>query len=109
MSLAAAFSEDPSPRLSPFETVFIRTVLEHRGIGCRPTLAEFTAALDVLQRYDDQCRDNPREANAWETRLSEESQAAIRAKPGHGQKLAMPAGSQQQQVRERRGFAQPWR
>lgn len=80
MTPAIAYSEDPSPRLTLFETVFIQTVLEHRGIGCRPTLAQFTAALGVLQRYDDQCRDNPREADAWEPELGEESRAALRAK-----------------------------
>ncbi len=79
MSHAAAFAEDPSPRLSPFESTFIRTVLEHRGTSCRPTLAEFTEALNVLRRYDEQCQDNPPENDAWEPRLAEEDQAALRA------------------------------
>ena len=48
MSAAAIFDDDPLPHLSPFESVFIRTVLEHRGVGARPSLADFTAALDHL-------------------------------------------------------------
>ncbi len=80
MSLAVAHAEDFSPRLTAFEAVFIRTVLEHRGVGHRPTLLELTAALEVLKRYDQQCRDNPREEDEWEPRLGEESQAALRAK-----------------------------
>ena len=79
MSHAAAFAEDPSPRLTPFETVFIRTVLEHRGIGCRPTLAQYTQALSVLARYEEQCQDNPQECDAWEPRVGDEAQAALRA------------------------------
>jgi len=80
MPLAATYAEDPSPRLTPFETCFLRTILEHRGIGNRPTLAEFTSSLEVLQRYDEQCQDNPRESEQWEPRFSEESHAALRAK-----------------------------
>jgi hypothetical protein len=80
MSIAATHADDPLPRLTPFETSFICTILEHCGIGYRPTLPEFTSALEVLKSYDDQCRDNPREEDAWEPRLAEESQAALRAK-----------------------------
>lgn len=80
MSLAIAYEESRSSGLSPFETAFIRTVLEHRGVSHRPTLAEFTAAFDVLRRYDEQCRDNPRDMDAWEPRLGEEDQVALRAK-----------------------------
>jgi hypothetical protein len=79
MTPAVATHED-LPRLTQFETVFIQTALEHRGIGCHPTLAQFTEALRVLQRYEEQCRDNPRETDAWEPQLGEESQAALRAK-----------------------------
>ena len=80
MSLAIAQAEDPSSRLTPFESVFIHTVLEHRGIGRRPTLLEVTAALEVLKRYLEQCSDNPRDEDEWEPRLGEESQVALRAK-----------------------------
>ena len=80
MSLSIACSEELSPRLTSFQTVFVRTVLEHRGVGHRPTLQEFTSALDVLRRYDEQCRDNPREDDAWEPQLGAETQAELRAK-----------------------------
>jgi hypothetical protein len=75
----ATVAEALSPRLTPFETVFIRTVLEHRGVGCRPTLAQFTQALSVLKRYEEQCQDNPPENDAWEPRVGDEAQAALRA------------------------------
>jgi hypothetical protein len=76
---AAAFAEDPPPRPTPFETAFIRTVLEHRGTGFRPSLAELSAAHDVLRRFNDQCLDNPG-GGAWEPRLDEDSVASLRAK-----------------------------
>jgi hypothetical protein len=80
MSTALAFAEDPSPRLTLFETVFIRTVLEHRGVSNRPSLAEFTAALEVLRRYNEQSQDNPRDGDVWEPKLDAEGQASLRAK-----------------------------
>jgi hypothetical protein len=76
---AAPSVEDLSPRLTPFETAFIRTVLEHRGVGYRPTLAEFSAALDVLRRHEAQRMDNP-QASDWEPRLDVENDASLRAK-----------------------------
>jgi hypothetical protein len=75
-----AFDDDPMPRLSAFETLFIRTVLEHRGLSNHPSLAEFSAALDVLKRYDGQCQDNPPDDACWAPRLDEESITALRAK-----------------------------
>jgi hypothetical protein len=81
MSAAVAtFFDDPVPRLSPFETAFIRTVLEHRGLGNRPTLAEFSAALEVLKRYDEQLQRNTSEDGHWVPRLDDESLASLRAK-----------------------------
>jgi hypothetical protein len=74
------FADDPVPRLSRFETVFIRTVLEHRGLSNHPTLAEFSAALEVLKRYDDQCHENPSDDAPWAPRLDDESLASLRAK-----------------------------
>jgi hypothetical protein len=76
----AAFSDDPVPRLSPFETAFIRTILEHRGLGNHPTLAEFSAALEVLKRYDEAVRRNSPEDGHWVPRLDDESLASLRAK-----------------------------
>ncbi|MEO8313471.1 MAG: hypothetical protein ABI645_01640 [Pseudomonadota bacterium] len=76
----SAFADDPVPRLSPFETVFIRTVLEHRGLSNHPTLAEFSAALEVLKRYDEQQRDDSPDEAHWVPRLDEESVASLRAK-----------------------------
>lgn len=76
----AGFSDDPTPRLTPFETVFIRTVLEHRGVGNRPTLVEFSAALDLLQRYEAQCQDDAPEDSHWVPRLDDDALASLRAK-----------------------------
>jgi len=77
---AVAVFDDPLPRLTPLESVFIRTVLEHRGVSYRPTLAEFAAALEVQRRYDAQCLDNPRGVDFWEPRLEAEGLSALRAK-----------------------------
>ncbi len=68
------------PQLPPFDSAFIRTVLEHRGLSNKPTLAEFSAALEVLRRYYEQSLDNPRDGDAWEPRGDEETLAALRAK-----------------------------
>jgi hypothetical protein len=80
MSLATATTEVFSLQLTPSDAVFIRTVLEHRGVGHQPTAREFAAAMQILRRYEEQCRDNPREPDAWEPPLGEESQAELRAK-----------------------------
>lgn len=79
MSTVLAFTEFELPDQSAFATAFIRTVLEHRGVGYRPSEAEVSAALDVLRRYDKQCLDNPGEG-AWVPRLDEDSDASLRAK-----------------------------
>ena len=79
MSAVIAFTEIPLPDQSPFTMAFVRTVLEHRGIGYRPSEAEVRAALEVLRRYDAQCLDNPGEC-AWVPRLDEDSDASLRAK-----------------------------
>lgn len=76
----AAFAEDPIPQLSSEETVFIRTVLEHRGVGSRPTLAEFSAALEVMRRYDAQRLDNPADDSHWVPQVGAESLTSLRAK-----------------------------
>lgn len=80
MSYAASRLEESPPRLSPFASIFVQTILEHRGVSNHPSRAEFSAALDVLQRYEQQCQDNPREPDAWEPRLDLEGQVALRAK-----------------------------
>lgn len=69
-----------SPVMSAFEITFVQTVLEHRGILQQPTLAQFSAALIVLQRYDQQCEDNPSRAGAWEPDVEGETLIALRAK-----------------------------
>jgi hypothetical protein len=79
MSAAAIFADDPLPQLSPFEDVFIRTVLEHRGVGAKPSLGDFAAALDLLRRFDQQRQTSPRET-AWEPALDLETVASLRAK-----------------------------
>lgn len=71
--------EDLSPRLSPLEAAFIRTVLDHRGVGCGPSLAELSAAFDVLHRYNQQRDAHPAE-DPWEPRLGGEAQVELRAK-----------------------------
>lgn len=64
--------------LSPFETAFIRTVLEHRGLFHQPTEDEFRAALDVLRRFDQQCGGNPQRF-AWEPDLGQHAIGELRA------------------------------
>jgi hypothetical protein len=77
---ALTSTENPAPRLSPFEAVFIRTVLEHRGLTNHPTLNEFSAALQVLRRYEEQCHGDSPDETCWEPRLDDESLASLRAK-----------------------------
>jgi len=71
----AALHEDFTPRLTPFEASFVRTVLEHRGLFSPPSLAEFTRALDVLRRYDEQCVANPGYEDVWAPALGAEASA----------------------------------
>jgi hypothetical protein len=76
----AAVREDFTPRLTAFETAFVHTVLEHRGIFKDPGLAEFTSALEVLRRYDGQCVANPGYDEGWAPTLDVEDMASLRAK-----------------------------
>src|SRR5690349_6112234 len=76
-AVPAAFSI-PSPQLSAFEATFIRTVLEHRGMNTRPTLAEIGAAADVLRRYRDECERTPR--STWQPQVDEDMRAELGAK-----------------------------
>ncbi|MEO6079564.1 MAG: hypothetical protein ABIQ86_07285 [Steroidobacteraceae bacterium] len=78
--IATVSSASFSPTLTPFESAFLRTVLEHRGLFRDPNLAEFTAALAVLRRFDEQRQDNPADAGLWVPALDEESLASLRAK-----------------------------
>jgi hypothetical protein len=80
MSAAAAVTENFGPRLTPFEVIFVRTVLEHRGIHGQPALGEFTGALEVLRRYDEHCIANPSRADERAPRLGAEDMTALRAK-----------------------------
>lgn len=80
MPVAAALTaEEFAPRLTPFEASFIRTVLEHRGVCMRPTLYEFSAALDVLRRYDQQLQDNPPDGQGWEPAMEIQDAGSLRA------------------------------
>jgi hypothetical protein len=81
MAAALSRAENPAPPpLTPIENAFIRAVLEHQGIFADPGAGELAAAIAVLRRYEEQCRDNPG-AGAWEPTLrDEESQAEVRAK-----------------------------
>lgn len=78
-AIPSAFSHLHSPLLSPFESVFVRTVLEHRGLSNEPSAAEFAAAVAVLTRYNEQCQDNPG-GGAWEPAADAEQLAELRAK-----------------------------
>jgi hypothetical protein len=60
--------EDLSPRLSPLEAAFIRTVLDHRGVGCGPSLPELTAAFDVLHRCASTIRATTPGSRGWAAR-----------------------------------------
>ncbi len=69
-----------APSLTPVEGAFVRAVLEHQGIFSDPDEGALTAAIEVLRRYEEQCRDNPG-SGAWEPMLrDEESQAEVRAR-----------------------------
>lgn len=68
------------PVQSGFENAFVRTVLEHRGLFHEPNPAERTAALDVLQRFEQQRQDNPSNAAMWMPDLDLESLASLQAK-----------------------------
>jgi hypothetical protein len=80
MSAVAFSAAIATPPLNTFDLAFVRTVLEHRGLFRQPSPDEFDAALAELRRYRGQCLDNPRERDAWEPELSEESLAELRAK-----------------------------
>jgi hypothetical protein len=80
MSAVAVPAAIAAPALNVFEMAFVRTVLEHRGLFREPTAGEFQAALAELQRFHSQCLDNPRERDAWEPQVDEESLAELRAK-----------------------------
>jgi hypothetical protein len=80
MSAVAASAAIAAPPLNLFDLAFVRTVLEHRGLFRQPSAEEFDAALAELRRYRDQCLDNPRERDAWEPEIAEESLAELRAK-----------------------------
>jgi hypothetical protein len=77
---AAAVAENFVPRLTPFEVIFVRTVLEHRGVRGQPALGEFSGALEVLRRYDEQCIANPGREHDHAPRLGAEDMTALRAK-----------------------------
>jgi hypothetical protein len=80
MSAVALPAAIAAPPLNPFDLAFVRAVLEHRGLFRQPSPEEFDAALEELRRYRGQCLDNPRERDAWEPELAEESLAELRAK-----------------------------
>ena len=80
-STAEVFTE--TDFLCPRDAAFIRTVLDHRGVCRRPSVAEFASALDVLRRYDQQRIDNPPEGDdpwSWPRQLAEDDQVALCAK-----------------------------
>jgi hypothetical protein len=79
-AVAASVAENFGPRLTPFEVIFVRTVLEHRGVHGQPALGEFSGALEVLRRYDEQCIANPGRQDDRAPRLGAEDMTALRAK-----------------------------
>ncbi|MFO1504626.1 MAG: hypothetical protein U1F39_12550 [Steroidobacteraceae bacterium] len=78
--MSAAAHSAAAPPLSLFDLAFVRTVLEHRGLFRQPSATEFEAAVMELRRYREQCLDNPRERDAWEPELADETLAELRAK-----------------------------
>jgi predicted metal-dependent HD superfamily phosphohydrolase len=80
MPHATTASAPFSPGVTRFESAFIRTVLEHRGLFREPSLAEFAAAHAVLRRFEEQRQDNPGGVDFWEPVLDEEGIASLRAK-----------------------------
>ena len=80
MSAVAFSAAIAAPPLGQFDLAFVRTVLEHRGLFRQPSAEEFEAAIAELHRFRGQCLDNPRERDAWEPELDEESLAELRAK-----------------------------
>lgn len=51
---AIASIQSFQPRTTAFETAFVNTVLEHRGLSSEPSLADHSAALEVLRRFEAQ-------------------------------------------------------
>ena len=76
----ATFADDLPSSLTPAESVFVQTVLEHRGTSNQPTLVEVTAALTVLRQFTEQRQDNPSEPDRWEPSVNDEIKIALRAK-----------------------------
>lgn len=75
-----AVCEDFVPRLTPFEAAFVRTALEHHGVFAAPSVDEFTRALFVLRRYDEQCVANPGYDSGPAPVLDADDMVALRAK-----------------------------
>lgn len=67
------------PQLTPFESAFVRTVLEHRGLLHEANSTELSAALDVLRRFEEQRMDNPPDAAMWVPALDQTNIASLRA------------------------------
>ena len=80
MSVSPAVAQDFANQLTPFETVFIHTVLEHRGIYESPTYEEFRAALGVLRRFDELCVANPGWDSVYAPKADSDDVPALRAK-----------------------------
>jgi hypothetical protein len=80
MSAVLAEADIFAPRLTPFEAAFVRTVVEHHGVFRKASLQEFTRALDVLRRYDEQCVANPGYDSGYAPKLDVEDMASLRAK-----------------------------
>jgi hypothetical protein len=84
MSAAASLLVDefsPAPTLTDAaRAAFLQTVLEHRGLFLRPTAEDHAAALEVLDRFNQQRQDNPSNASMWMPHLDEESRASLQAK-----------------------------
>jgi hypothetical protein len=76
----AIADEEFLPELSRFENAFVRTVLEHRGLFHEASAAELSAALDVLQRFEEQRLENPSNAAMWVPALDRENTASLQAK-----------------------------
>jgi hypothetical protein len=80
MSVSAAAAHHFVHHLTPFETVFVHAVLEHRGVYDQPSSEDFSAALQVLRQFDALCVANPGWDSVYAPRADSDDMPALRAK-----------------------------
>lgn len=80
MSVSAASAQQFANHLTPFETVFVHAVLEHRGVYEQPSMEDFRAALEVLRQFDALCVANPGWDSVYAPKADSDDLPAMRAK-----------------------------